>query len=495
MARYLLQNRLVSYQWYHIFEMHKDKKKIPLKKKSLRKQALFFVVGVVLGGVLLIIGGVWFFTTSYENRVYPGISIANHPFGGASKEEIIEFWLTRNAPFQKISATFQFETHVATLSANQLDIGFDATLSATQAMSVGRSPQFLTNIYHVYIALTQGIDLKPLFRWKDEALQTTLDSVAQEINMEPENALFEFQNGRVYAFKLSKPGRVVDVVTAKKRFVDTLELLAADTSPTTQLTFALPVIPKEPLITTELANDLGIVELIGRGESYFRGSIAGRIHNVALGASRINGVIIAPGETFSFNTAVGDISAATGYKQAYVIKSGRTVLDDGGGICQVSTTLFRAALNAGLPIVERHAHSYRVGYYEQNSKPGFDATVYAPSYDLKIKNDTGTSILIQATTDTAKTHLTFTLYGKGDNRKVELSPVRLWDSKPAPPDLYQDDPTLPTGTVKQVDWANPGIKAAFDYKVTRNGEELFRQTFFSNFIPWQAVYLRGTGPK
>jgi len=204
--------------------------------------------------------------------------------------------------------------------------------------------------------------------------------------------------------------------------------------------------------------------------------------------------LIPPGGTFSFNNIVGDISSETGYRQAYIIKNGRTILDDGGGVCQVSTTLFRAALDSGLIISERYAHSYRVGYYEQNGwKPGFDATVYAPLYDFKFVNNTDHHILIQATTDPTISKLTFEFYGTKDNRQVEISDVRLWDKKPAPPDLYQDDPTLPAGQVKQVDWANPGIKSNFDYKVTIDGEVISDKNFYSNFVPWQAVYLRGTG--
>jgi vancomycin resistance protein YoaR len=190
---------------------------------------------------------------------------------------------------------------------------------------------------------------------------------------------------------------------------------------------------------------------------------------------------------------VGDISAATGYQSAYIIKDGRTVLGDGGGVCQVSTTLFRAALAAGLPIIERHAHAYRVHYYEEGGfKPGLDATVYGPTYDLKFKNDTPTSILIQVKTDVANLSLTFDLYGTGDGRKAQISNQKLWDITPPPPDLYQDDPTLPKGTVKQVDFAAWGAKASFDYLVTRGTEVLESTTFVSNFRPWQAVYLKGT---
>jgi vancomycin resistance protein YoaR len=254
----------------------------------------------------------------------------------------------------------------------------------------------------------------------------------------------------------------------------------------------LPVITTEPAIKTENVNGLGIKELLGKGESTFHGSIASRKHNIALTAGRLNGILVAPSEIFSFNQAVGDISAATGYQTAYIIKDGRTMLGDGGGVCQDSTTMFRAILNAGLPIIERHPHSYRVTYYEQNAPPGLDATVYAPSVDLKFKNDTPGYILIQTKVDINKNYLVVELYGSSDGRKATVSNVRLWAQVPPPADLYQDDPTLAAGVIKQVDWKAWGAKAAFDWKVVRNNEVLQEKTFYSNYQPWQAVYLRGT---
>lgn len=477
--------------------MKKTPHKKPPVKRIARQHLIFFSQGILLGTItltLLIILTLGAYRKKYAERVFPGVTIADMSFSGATKDEIAEYWLKKNIPFQDITFTFTFETHTATISGAALDIGFDATLSATQALTIGRTNQFFTDIYHLIQARRDGINLDPLFRWNEELLDTTLETLKQAIDIEPENALFEFKDDRVTAFKASEAGRILDTDEVKRRFVAELTRMATGTTSTSYV-FELPVLAKEPEIDTDEANRFGITELLGRGESFFRGSIPGRIHNVALAASRINGILIPPGATFSFNDAVGDISAATGYKQAYVIKSGRTVLDDGGGVCQVSTTLFRAALKSGMPIAERHAHSYRVGYYEQGGwKPGFDATVYAPAYDLKIVNDTPAHILIQAITDTKNMSLTFELYGKKDGRTVEISPVKLWDAVPAPPDLYQDDPTLPTGTVKQVDWAAPGVKASFNYTVTRGGEEIFAKTFYSNFIPWQAVYLRGTGP-
>jgi len=250
----------------------------------------------------------------------------------------------------------------------------------------------------------------------------------------------------------------------------------------------LPVKIVEP--KNRLANDLGIKELIGSGISHFAGSIENRKFNVGLAASRINGVLIPPGEEFSFVKTVGDISGASGYKQAYVIKSGRTVLDDGGGVCQVSTTIYRAALNTGLPITERTAHAYRVGYYEQGFPPGLDATIYSPSVDFKFMNDTGHHILVQARVE--GTDLTIDLYGTSDGRSVEMTKPVILSQTPALPEIRQDDPALAKGTVKQVDWAAAGANVVFKRTVTKGGITYIDETVRSNFRPWQAVYLVGT---
>jgi vancomycin resistance protein YoaR len=121
-----------------------------------------------------------------------------------------------------------------------------------------------------------------------------------------------------------------------------------------------------------------------------------------------------------------------------------------------------------------------------------DATVFSPTHDLKFKNDTANYILIQAKTDIPNYTLVFEIYGTKDDRTVEITKPVILSQSPPPPDLYQDDPTLPKGTIKQVDWKAWGAKVTFNYKVTRNGENITEETFFSNFKPWQAVFLKGT---
>lgn len=326
--------------------------------------------------------------------------------------------------------------------------------------------------------------------------QNLIDEVIQKntllINRNPQNPKFSFENGKVKEFQPALDGVNVDTNKYKELITSNLNDLSNSSEKT--LSFDIPVIRVAPEVTTGEINSFGIKELIGRGTSTYFHSIPGRVYNVSLATSRINGTLIKPGDTFSFNSTLGDVSEFTGYKQAYIISEGKTILGDGGGVCQVSSTLFRALLNAGLPITERQAHAYRVGYYEQGSPPGMDATVYSPSPDLKFKNDTSSYILIQAKADSKRYSLVFELYGTNDGRVATVTKPIVSNITPALPTVYQDDPTLPIGTTKQVDYSAAGARVTFNYSVNRGGETIFKKTFISNYRPWAAVYLRGTAP-
>lgn len=341
------------------------------------------------------------------------------------------------------------------------------------------------------------------FRFGDQSLEARIfvdlqkmteffEPIAKAIDRPTVDATFRFEDGKIKEFTPAIDGQKLDVEAAVasvegKVSVDNLENDKI-------VNLKLPVAVTAAKVANEKINALGIKELIGRGVSYFAGSIANRAYNIGLGAGRINGTLVAPGEVFSFNSSVGEVSGNTGYRQAYVISSGRTVLDDGGGICQVSTTVFRAALNAGLPIVSRTGHAYRVGYYEQRGfGPGLDATVWSPSVDFKFKNDTAQYILVQTVYDAANARLEVDLYGTSDGRRVKMTDPVVSDLKPPPPEIRQDDPTLPKGTVKQVDFAAWGAQVYFTRKVYRGDELIADDTFKTNFRPWQAIYLVGTG--
>lgn len=471
-------------------------KNTPKKEKKTHRRTLrimrpifWFAVGMFFASFCLATFFLIYFRTTFKNRVIPGVFVGNVYVGEKTQQEVENIFKNKNKKLAGIPITFTTEDNIATFSAQDLNVGFDATLMAQQAESIGKNADVISNTYYIINSYLNGTYLPPSYTTNIQNVQKLLAQIEKKIHVEPVNAVFQVQNNKVVTFKQSSNGKSIDY--------DALEKILAEQLPgviqgkTKNLKISVPIRVLKPAIPTEKANKLGIVEEIGQGTSLFAHSIPGRIHNVALAASKINGVLIAPGEEFSFDKNLGDVSQYTGYQQAYVIQNGKTVLGDGGGVCQVSTTLFRAALNAGLPITDRTAHAYRVGYYEQDSPPGLDATVYYPTVDLKFKNDTKNYILIVETIDLNSLRLTFTLYGKKDGRQVAITTPVITSQTPAPADVYQDDPTLPKGQIKQVDFAAAGAVVSFSRTVTKDGKTV-SNTYRSVYRPWQAIFLRGT---
>lgn len=427
----------------------------------------------------------------YSNKVYPGIYVNNINFGGKTKQEVKNVLERKNEAFGSSTFVLNSDYGIATFSAKQIDYGLDKNLAADQAFAIGRSENIFSDLSVVLQAYINGIYLPVTYTYNQNKLNDLLKPIAEKIEKKPVDAIFKFTNNRVTTFTPSENGQTVDTNSLNQTLLSKALTVASSQNPQIiMLNIPIKILP--PNITTDKVNNLGIKELIGSGHSLFYHSIASRVFNINLATSRINGVLVAPGEVFSFDKALGDVSAFTGYQQAYVIQNGKTVLGDGGGVCQVSTTFFRALLNAGLPIVERHAHAYRVGYYEEDSPPGIDATIFVPYVDLKFKNDTGHYILVQSEIDLENLSLTFNLYGTSDGRQVSMTTPVVSNQTPPPPDLYQDDPTLPKGTIKQTDFAAWGANVSFTRSVTKNGKVYISDKFISNYQPWQAIYLRGT---
>ncbi|NTU72647.1 hypothetical protein HGB07_00510 [Candidatus Roizmanbacteria bacterium] len=463
----------------------------------LRKHIVFIVIGVFVVmslGIAIGVGSYYFLSQKNKlaNRIYPHVYIDHIDVGYKTKEEVNALFKNKYKELSHFNLTILHENApIATFSAAQLNLKINIDEITERAYLIARSPnnisrfhQQLASIFNYgHYVFTTKID------YDKTVVRDFIASIEDQYNKPAKNALFTFENGKVSTFRTDEKGTKIlsDKLLAD---VDTnIENLHKKVESKTQILQHQII---EPEISLSKANNFGIEELIGEGKSNYTHSIPGRVHNVILAASKFHGVMIPQGKTFSFDEVIGDISALTGYQPAYVIKNGKTVLGDGGGVCQVSTTMFRAALNAGLPIVERHAHAYRVGYYENDSGPGFDATIFAPSVDLKVKNDTPGAILIQTEVDQDHNILTFKLYGKKDSRKVEISPASVYNYQPAPPAVYQDDPTLKRGETKQVDYSASGASASFNYKVTKNDSILVDTKFVSDYKPWAAVYLVGT---
>jgi vancomycin resistance protein YoaR len=335
--------------------------------------------------------------------------------------------------------------------------------------------------------------------YDQDAIDQLVTNWQEQIDRPPQNAEFEYDPDTlaVTTFVPDKKGLGLDTAAAVAAFKSELTTIesAAQTPEEEQATnfeLALPVVETNPEVSLAQTNDLGITERIGFGESNYAHSIPSRIHNVALTTQKISNTIVPPGAEFSFNKTLGEVSARTGFKPAYVIRGNRTELGDGGGVCQVSTTTFRAALDAGLDITKRLQHSYRVSYYEQGYKPGIDATVYSGDIDFRFVNDTDHHLLITGQADSDNVYMYIEIYGTSDGRTTEIVDHNVWGFSSALAPEYYDDPSLPPGTVKQIDWAASGVRASFKNVIKdKDGNIIREDVYSSNYRPWAAKYLRG----
>lgn len=463
----------------------KAKKQTKKQNKKLKK-SVFGWKPVLLIWLILLLSPVLTYQLLYFDKISPGIFIDDFNVGGLSKKEATE--MISNNIFLPGSVEFTYSDKNYSLTSAEINAGLDIPKTVEEAFNLTHSGNIVTDYAKRFEILLKTENLNVIINSDEGSINSFIDKVSSNIDKEAKNSKFNFENGKVTEFQPSEEGLKVD----REKLLGQIHLSFQIIKNSAQVTKnELPVDVIKPEITTDSINNLGIKELIGQGTSTYYHSITSRVHNVVLAASRINGTLVKPGDIFSFNETLGDVSQFTGYQQAYIISEGKTILGDGGGVCQVSTTLFRALLNAGLPITDRTAHAYRVGYYEQNSPPGLDATVYGPSPDLKFVNDTPGYILIEAVSDPKHYSLTFQLYGTSDGRVATISKPVITGVSPPLPTVYQDDPTLPAGTLKQTDFAASGAKVSFKYTVTRNGETLQNKTFVSNYKSWAAVYLRG----
>lgn len=341
----------------------------------------------------------------------------------------------------------------------------------------------------------EPVDGRLEVRVDEELLARAVEGLAQLADSGTAEPRLRFADGRVQIVAEGAPGWRLDQEQAIAQIGDLLMSPAAITR-----TLELPGTVLEPQITAENLDTLGIVELVGEGLSSFVGSAAYRITNIKAGAARMDGVLIAPGEEFSFNRQLGEVDAENGFVEGYAIIGNRTQLEWGGGVCQDSTTVFRAAFWAGLPITERHAHAFYISWYDRfglgpnGDGQGLDAAIYTGVNDLKFVNDTGSWLLMQTEVDEVNQVLAVRLYGTKPNREVRLEGPYISNEIRAPSEpVYVDDPDLPRGTVRQTDTARGGRDIVIERVILEDGVEVRRDSFFTRFRAWPNIYARGTG--
>ncbi|WP_052606171.1 VanW family protein [Calidithermus timidus] len=303
-----------------------------------------------------------------------------------------------------------------------------------------------------------------------------IETLIRKLGRPPTPAKWVFTKDRGWV-AIERPGYAFGPQNAKNAYLRALKEGKKE--------FRLPVAYQRSSRSVDYWYALGVRELISEATTTFYGSIPARIYNIAHASAKLDGVLIPPNTTFSFLQTIGEISVRTGFREAYVIVGDKTEIGVGGGVCQTSTTLFRAAYFAGLPILERRPHSYQVGYY---SPTGLDAAVYSPTQDLKFKNDTPGHILIQ--TQVRGYRVTYRFFGTKDRSTTWSAPV-VRDVIPAPPTRFIVDPSLRYGQRKQIDFAAPGAQVTVYRTIQFDDGRVVRDSLFSKYRPWAAVYLVG----
>lgn len=313
-----------------------------------------------------------------------------------------------------------------------------------------------------------------------DAIARTVKRLAGDLDRPAHDARFTAKDGQLVKVA-GISGVVVDQAAALKVVSGLL------TDPTIS-SLTLPSKATQPAVNAADLPDPKSLTLIATGKSTYYGSHPERMTNIAVAASKLNGVVIQAGETFSFLNTIGHITEDNGFVGGLIISGGRTVEGLGGGVCQVSTTTFRALYSAGLPIVERNQHAYRVGYYEP--QVGFEAAVYDPGLDLKMKNDTGGPLLLRTVNNPAKRTLDIQVWGVKQSRTVKVLPATILSRTPHPPAQYVVNSALKPGQQKQVDWAADGYKLYITRVITdASGSRSDRVD--TNYKPWRAVYEVG----
>jgi vancomycin resistance protein YoaR len=385
-------------------------------------------------------------------------------------------------------ASIQNLDEAATLAHTALSGGL--TLIADDGQGNPLGPWTLTA---EQVASTLSIDLVPvsdgIYRYQVDvnfaSARSYLETLAPGLLSSPVDGRFHFNETtrQLEAIQPAIGGRRLDIEATIRELE--ARALSADRTARMQFTYIQP-----RYHNTITAVELGIIELVAEATTTFTGSDANRRVNIAVSASKMDGVIIAPGEEFSFNRLLGDLTYEEGFVDAKVIFGERTQNGIGGGVCQVSTTIFRAAFTGGYTIIERHAHPYRVGYYEQgNFPPGLDASIYTPERDFRFQNDTPHHLLIEVSIYPAADTIQFRFYSTNTGRTVEVQQPRIANPTSIGEVKYERNPDVPLGQAFQTEFPVEGS----DINVKRivraaDGTVIREDNIFTHYLPWGAVY-------
>ncbi|WP_406676503.1 VanW family protein [Moorella sp. ACPs] len=419
------------------------------------KLAAFLIF--LLGAASLAVMGIYF-----SGRIFPGVTIAGWPIGGlppaAARLKIME--LATEILDREIK--LRLGDRLITTTPRNLGMNIDIEATLSRAWALGRTGNLKQRLS--VFALNRR-RLEPVYQWEQQRLQAELKRLGSDILKEPVDARLEIDsNGKPYLIP-AQAGWQVDTGTFMRR----LEVQSRGE------VIDIPLNRLEPQLTTAALAARKIEKATGSFTTVFNPADTGRTHNIRLASSTLDNTWLPPGGEFSFNLAVGPRTAERGYREALVIEDRNFVPGIGGGVCQVSSTLYNAALAAGLTIVERQPHGLAVGYVP----PGRDATVVYGLIDLKIRNDTPFWYWLKARVASDK--LTMTFYAAGEAPAAEI--VSQVIEKIPPPEEVEVVPLWPPGKVEVKQEGKPGFRTRVIRIIHQQGKEGRQEVVSQDLYP------------
>lgn len=451
-----------------------------MNKKTLVSGGILILV--VLVGIISYIFSVNKKVTTWKDKIYPGINVYGINIGGLSKEEAISLL---NEDLSKIIMDKKLKVVVEDkeieLTYESLNPTYNIEEIAEEALAYGKDKGIFAK--NSLINGNKEINIDADIEYNEEALVNFEDTVVKEVSIEGKNASISINSGNI-SITPEESGKTIDKEELHNKLIESI-----NGDPTHEVEITLELKEQDAKIKAEDLN-----KITGKMSSYssnYANTGDGRVKNMEIAAGVINGTIVMPGEEFSYNALIGDTTPEKGYEKANTYVGNKIVPDYGGGICQVSTTLYRAVMSANIRSTERMNHSLTVSY----SEPGLDATVANPYVDYKFVNTYDFPIYIQGYVSGGV--VSFSIYGNVEamgNKTYNL--VNEVHEKYSPEVKYEDDPTMEEGTEKVVINGMPGYKAS-SYLVTyENGVEVDREFIATDvYMTTNTVIKKGTKKK
>jgi len=437
-----------------------------MKCYSIRLWAGKHLAGLVLACILILMITDYLY---YNQRVYPGVQVKSFSLGNMTVSEAEE-------SLENLKMTFKGPRgEKISLSLAEMGVKPLVDIITYQAYQQGRDKKWPLT-YLERIRLIRGVEVPLLHRVDEEKLTKSVDELKKHLEREPKDASFKIVN---HNSKLvpEETGYRLEKELLMQKIISCLSQKEGD------LLINVPVEEIPPDITVSGLEQMGITEEMGSYTTYFDATYENRAHNIGLAAEELDQYLLPPGELFSFNRLIGDTGPEDGYREALIIRGGDYTTGYGGGICQVSSTLYNAALLSNLKIVERNNHRFRAHYI----KAGRDAAVYYGIYDLKFINNHDHHILIN--TGVKNGQITIAMVGTPLEEEIEIMTreIEFID----PPQRVEITSDLLWGEEEIIEGIPGGKVETFRIVQPPDNKKIKEKLSLDNYYPYPAVIRRG----